>query len=210
MRHRWPGLIALGLALSVSTALAADEDKKSDADKSADKESAADTKERKDPKGVQGISPFMELLNEGNAAYIARDYAGAVAKYQEALQKEPSRALGHYMLGQAFLADGKLQEADSAWQSALRYAEKEPVLKAKTLFVIADLRERQGQWEEATQAWQAYAQFVGANPNANGYPATATERQKAIETRKDLAAKYAEVKKRIAQREKDAAAKAKK
>jgi tetratricopeptide (TPR) repeat protein len=206
MRHGWPGLIALGLILSVSSvSFAGDGDKEE-----PKKASEADAKARKDPKGIQGISPFMELINQGNAAYIAADYPTAVSKYQEAVQKEPNRAFGHYMLGQAFLADKKLDEANGAWQSALRYAEKDPVLKAKTLLVIADLREQQKRWDDAATAWKAYAEFVGANPNANGYPTTPNERQKALETRKDLETKYAKVKERIAQREKDAAAKAKK
>ena len=205
MRHCWPAMFAFGLAISVSSlALAADEEKTE-----AKEESQPAGKDRKDPKGIQGISPFMERINEGNAAYIARDFPTAIGKYQEALKEEPNRALGHYMLGQAFLADKKLKEADEAWQSALRFAEKKPALKAKVLFVIADLREQQMRWDDAAEAWKAYAQFVGANPNANGYPNTATERQKTVETRKDLEAKYGKVKERIAQREKDAAAKAK-
>lgn len=209
MRHRWPGLIAFGLALSFSTlAFAADEEK---ADGKADGKAEAKEQSQppgKDPKGIRGISPFMERINEGNAAYIARDFPTAISKYQEALKQAPNRALGHYMLGQALLADKKVQEADEAWQNALRFAEKDPVMKAKVLFVIADLREQQQRWDDAIEAWKAYAQFVGANPNANGYPNTSTERQKALETRKELETKYAKVKERIAQREKDAAAKA--
>lgn len=206
MRHRWSGLVVLGLALSVSSLSFAAEEQEADTKEG----SKAAGKDRKDPDGIQGISPFMERIIEGNAAYMGRDYAGAIGKYQEALREKPSRALGHYMLGQAFLADGKHKEANEAWQSALRFAEKDPVLKAKALFVLADLRERQERFDDAVEAWKAYAQFVGANPNANGYPNTPIERQKALDTRKDLETKYAKVKERIAQREKDVAEKAKK
>lgn len=200
MRHCLPGLLVFGLALSLaSPALAGDEDKPA---KKAEGP-------RKDPEGITGVSPFQELVNKGNAAYVARDFAGAIARYQEAITKRPNHPLGHYLLGQAYLADNKLSEADSAWQSALRYSDKDPVTRAKVLFVTADLRERQQKWDEAIEAWKAYGQFVGANQNAKGYPATATERQKIVEQRKDLATKYGAVKERIAQRERDAAANAK-
>lgn len=214
MCHRWPALMALGIVLSVSSFSFADDGGESGADAKSEAstgdESEGDTGKRRDPEGIQGISPFMEIINEGNAAYIARDYATATAKYQEALQKKPNGALGHYMLGQALLAEGKLKEANDAWQSALRFAEKKPALKAKALFVIADLRERQKQWDAAAEAWKAYASYVGANQNARGYPNTPNARLQALDERKELETKYAKVKERIAQREKDAAAKAKK
>jgi tetratricopeptide (TPR) repeat protein len=164
--------------------------------------------EHKDPKGITGISPFMELVNKGNAAYVARDFATAATTYQEAIQKEPNRALGHYLLGEAYLAAGKMEEANSAWDTALRYVSKDAVMKAKVLFVIADLRERQQRYDDAANAWKEYASFVTENQNAKGYAGTPAERQRAIEKRKDLAEKYSKVKERIEQREKDAAAKA--
>lgn len=199
MRSRWSMLVALAAVFCVSTAAYGGDDKSG-----ADKEGKA----RKDPKGITGISPFMELVNKGNAAYVARDYATAATTYQEAVKKEPNRALGHYLLGQAYLADGKIDQANGAWDTALRYAGKDAVMKAKVLFVIADLRERQQKYDEAAEAWKEYGTFVAGNASANGYPATPTERQKAVETHKDLAEKYGKVKERIAQREKDAAAKA--
>jgi tetratricopeptide (TPR) repeat protein len=202
MRYGWPGLVAFGLILSASSLCFADEGAE------GAKESKPATK-RTDPKGITGISPFMELIAKGSASYVARDYATAVTTFQEAIQKAPNRALGHYMLGQAFLADKKPDEADGAWQTALRYAEKDPVLRAKALFVIADLREQQKRWDDALTAWKAYADYVASEAKANGYAATPTDRTRVIEKRKELETKYAKVKERIAQREQDAAAKAK-
>ncbi len=202
MRYGWPGLVAFGLILSASSLCFADEAEGAKGSKSA-------TTKRTDPKGITGISPFMELIAKGSASYVARDFATAVTTFQEAIQKSPNRALGHYMLGQAFLADKKPDEADGAWQTALRYAEKDPVLRAKTLFVIADLREQQQRWDDALTAWKAYADYVASEANAKGYPATPTDRTRVVEKRKELETKYAKVKERIAQREQDAAAKAK-
>jgi len=113
------------------------------------------------------------------------------------------------MLGQAFLADKKIDQAEGAWQTALRYANSDPVVRAKILFVLADLREQQGRWDDAIKAWKAYADFIASEPKAKGYPATPTERIRIIEKRQELEAKYAKVKERIAQREQDVAEKAK-
>lgn len=198
MRYRWPGLVALGMALSLSSLSFAQDEADSKGSKSA-------AKKRTDPKGITGISPFMELIVKGNAAYVARDYATAISTYQEAIKKAPNRALGHFLLGQAFVAEKKLDEADGAYHTAHRYAEKDPVMRGKALFVIADLREQQQRWDDAHTAWKAYGDFVAATPKANGYPNTPTARLKAIEKRKELEKQYGKVKERIAQREQDVA-----
>ncbi len=203
MRYRTLGLLAFGLALTLSgSAHAADKKEKP-------KDEKAEHSERKDPKGITGIRPYTELIIKGNAAYVAGDYATATSAYQEATQKTPNNALGHYMLGQAYVANNQLEEAARAWQTALRNAGKKPALKAKVLFVIADLHERQQKFDKAAKAWKAYAGYVAANQSAKGYPASARQRQATLEKRKAMGAQYAKVKERIAQREKDAAAKAK-
>ncbi len=155
---------------------------------------------RRDPAGVTGVSPFTEAVLNANVAFLARDFPKAIEGYQDAIKKSPDDPMGPYLLGEAQLVAGKLDEADTAWASALRLAGKDVVVHAKVLFVIADLRERQGRWDDADAAWKEYGTFVGANAKANGYSATATERQKMIATHKDLAVKYGKVKERIQQR----------
>src|SRR5215217_106305 len=54
---------------------------------------------RRDPKGVKGISPYVELINKGDRAYVSRDFDGAIAAYREAIQSEPQNPLGHYRAG---------------------------------------------------------------------------------------------------------------
>ena len=203
MQHGWPLWAALGLMMSVTSISLADDTKAQTQD------SKAATTKRRDPKGITGISPFMELIVKGSSAYVARDFPTAISTYQGAIQKTPNRPLGHYMLGQAFLADKKIDQAEGAWQTALRYANSDPVVRAKILFVLADLREQQGRWDDAIKAWKAYADFIASEPKAKGYPATPTERIRIIEKRQELEAKYAKVKERIAQREQDVAEKAK-
>lgn len=156
-----------------------------------------------DPKGKTGISPFMIKAIKANGAYTARDYQGAIAGYRDAIQEDPQNPLGHYYMGEAQLAAGNTAEAEASWSSGLRYVGTDDVLHAKLLFVMATLRELQGRWEDAKKAWQDYAGFVAAHPNAKGYAATATERSRTIDVHVDLDTKYAAVKARIEQRLKE-------
>lgn len=207
MRARWSCFpLLLAVLVMAPTALAAGKDK---ADKKADKKEAAEAPSksadgvRRDPKGVTGISPYTEAVNRGNAAYVTKDWDKASEAYREAIGLDDAKPEGHYLLGQTQLAAGKLDEADKAWQAALKASSSHEVMQAKVLFVIADLRERQGKFDDAATAWKAYGSFVSAHPKANGYEATATDRDKVIGTRKELAAKYGEVKKRIETRQQE-------
>jgi tetratricopeptide (TPR) repeat protein len=173
----------------------------------ATSKAAGDT--RRDPKGVTGISPTMERIIEGNAAYLAREFARAADTYQQAIEQDPKNPLPHYMLGQAFVVQTKLDDAERAYQAALRFVGKNAPLRAKLLLVMADLRERQNQLDEADAAWKQYATFIAGTARAAGYPATPAARQKTIATRKQMQLNYAQVKDRIAQRERGAATGAK-
>ena len=164
----------------------------------------ADDGKRRDPKGIKGISPFWEALNRGDSAYSARDFDGAIAAYREAITADPQNALGHYRSGEAQLAKGDLKEAEEAFLSGLRFVGNDSMLKAKLEFVIADLRERQKSYDDATQKWTEYETFTTAQPDAKGYPASATERKKVIDAWKKLSADSAEVKARIDKRLKEA------
>jgi tetratricopeptide (TPR) repeat protein len=164
----------------------------------------ADDGKRRDPKGIKGISPFWEALNRGDSAYSARDFDGAIAAYREAITADPQNALGHYRAGEAQLAKGDLKEAEEAFLSGLRFVGNDSMLKAKLEFVMADLRERQKSYDDATQKWTEYETFTTAQADAKGYPASATERKKVIDAWKKLSADSVEVKARIDKRLKEA------
>jgi predicted Zn-dependent protease len=201
MRTRWLCIPLVLFAAALTTPARAQSDAKGKKPE-AKSEAASDVPGvvRRDPNGVTGVSPSMEAVLKGNGAYAARDFAKAAESYQDAISKDPNDPLGHYMLGETHLAAGKLDEADRSWQNALRAAGAKDAMHAKILFVIADLRERQGRWDEAETAWKDYATFVGAHTKANGYAATATERLKMIATHKELAVSAGKVKERIQQR----------
>jgi tetratricopeptide (TPR) repeat protein len=200
MRRAWLNVPIVLISIAATSAAFAGG--KTKGKKESDTTEAAAGGPKKDPKGQTGISPFMERVNEGAAAYVAGDYAKAIELFRKAIEQDPDKALGHYLLGEAYLADKKLEEAERAWQAALQHADKDIRTKAKVLFALADLRERQGRLADAATAWKEYESFVNANAGA-GYPATAADRQRAIAAHDDLAQKYAKVKERIEQRQRE-------
>jgi len=163
---------------------------------------------RKDPKGIKGISPFWESIKKGDDAVAARDLDGAKAAYQEAIRSEPQNAMGHYRLGEVELMRGSFPDAESAWQAALRFVGENASLKAKILFVLADVKERQRSWEEETNGWNAYEAHAKAAPTAKTYPQTPPDRKKRIAEWKQLEIDYGAVKERIKARLEEANKKA--
>jgi len=165
---------------------------------------------RHDPANKTGISPYMELVVKGEASYVARDLPGAISTFQEAIKLKPDEMLAFYRLGEAEQESGHLDDADKAWEAALSKRCTQGMgcergkgaddLKAKVMFSIAFLRERQQKWAAAKDAWQAYAAFLQGNSKIHGYPATAADRIKMIDRRVQLEADYGKVKQRIAAR----------
>jgi tetratricopeptide (TPR) repeat protein len=200
--RKLPFLLGLSTLALAATASAADPKPAAPASKAAAPSAPATGADgvRRDPKGVKGISPYLELVNKGDRAYVARDFDGALTAYREAIQAEPQNPLGHYRAGGAQLAKGDQKEAEAAWISGLRFAGQDGTLKAKLLFALADLRERQRNSDEALARWKDYAKTAEDYKEATTYPATATERVSRNEAWKKLVADGAEVKARIAKR----------
>jgi predicted Zn-dependent protease len=159
---------------------------------------------RRDPKGVKGISPFMEAILKGDRAYVARDFDGAIAAYREAIQREPQNPVGHARMGSAQLAKGDQKEAEASWVAGLRFAGKDGTVRAKLMFLLADLRERQKNNDEAIARWKEYSKHAEQDREATTYPASASERVQRNEGWKKLSADSAQVKQRIQKRLKEA------
>ncbi|MFO0592423.1 MAG: tetratricopeptide repeat protein [Polyangiaceae bacterium] len=155
---------------------------------------------RRDPEGRTGISPYNESVVKGQAAFAARDFAGAVTAFQEAIKLDPTAMLGYYLAGEAQLENGKPDEADAMWTSALTKKGSED-LQSRVMFVLADLKERQKSWTAAKDAWSAYQVFVTGHAAVKGYVATAEERIKRIDQRIKDEKDYGAVKERIKARE---------
>jgi len=209
----WTGagvvVIALGWsALAQAQSAAADAAANASSSGSAPAASAAPTASSgRQPALKPGArpSPYSADVAKGHEAMSARNFAGAIDAYRRASAADPRDALALYFLGEAQVAAGELVEADAAFSRALAASGINDDLQARLLFVLADLRERQGNWVDAKRAWETYGEFAAAHPAAKSYAATAAERAKMVATHVDLDAKYGAVKKRAEQRAKEAA-----
>ena len=152
---------------------------------------------RRDPKGKKGINPYWEAIRRGDEAAMARDFSKAEEAYQAAISLEPKNPLGHFRKGQILVRAGKLTDAEILYQDAMRLADKDTTIHAAALFVLADLKERQGQRDAAITAWKAYAGYLKAEATAKGYPETATERDKRLKKYNELVVEGKAVKERI-------------
>jgi tetratricopeptide (TPR) repeat protein len=142
---------------------------------------------------------YAQTCAQGNAKYVARDFPAAIALYRSAIEHDPKDPLGYYLLGAAQLAAGNIPEADASWNRALTSAsDKDPAMRARILFVIADLKERQWKWDDAKTAWQAYLDYTARFPNAAAFPASAHSRQQVIDAMLKQDKAYDIVRKRIA------------
>jgi tetratricopeptide (TPR) repeat protein len=155
---------------------------------------------RRDPKGVQGISPTWEAIGKGDGALLARDYDAAIAAYRDAIAKSPQNPLAFYRVAEAQKLKGDLKEAETAYNAALRVVGSDATMKAKILFCLADLSERQKDLDQAVLRWAAYEAFVKSADKAKAYPASAAERKKRLQEWKQISTDAAAVKQRIEKR----------
>jgi tetratricopeptide (TPR) repeat protein len=146
----------------------------------------------------KAVSEFMDACVQGNAKYASRDFPGATDLYRKAIQLDPQNPLGHYLLGEALLAQANLSEAEATWTRASSLSnEKNPALRSRILFVYADLKERQKKWDDARAAWQVYLDWANKFADAGAFPGSATSRQQAIDTMTKQDKAYDVVRQRI-------------
>jgi predicted Zn-dependent protease len=175
--------LTLGFSLAASPAGAA-------------KPITADATPLRDPANVKGPSLAMGAVVEGNDKLVAGDARGAIASYRRAIKLQPKSPLGHLMLGQALVTTNALAEAESAFKEGESVAETVPAIKARLLFSIADLKERQRKLEDAKAAWLRYGDYVRKH-DAGGFPLTATARIAAIDEALQQDKAYEPVRQRI-------------
>jgi tetratricopeptide (TPR) repeat protein len=145
-------------------------------------------------------SRYGDACSQGNAKYAGRDFQAAIALYRSAIELDPKNPLGHYLLGEAQLATGNVAEADAAWNRALlESSDRDPVMRARVLFVIADLKERQWKWEDAKAAWQVYLDWARPYPKAGAFTASAESRRQVIDAMLKQDKVYEAVRRHIAE-----------
>ena len=156
---------------------------------------------RRDPAGRTGISPSWEAIKRGDDAYMGHNVEGAIHEYQAALQSQPQNPVAHYRLACALVAKGDFKQAQDSLDAALRFSQSDPQTAAKTLFVTADLKERQHDYPAALAAWKTYSTFIAAHAGVRAFPASSDSRQARIAAYIKLTEQSAQVKQRIDERE---------
>jgi tetratricopeptide (TPR) repeat protein len=164
----------------------------------APKKPAASGAERYDPDNIVAISQYMETISKGLERYAAKDVTAAIDTFKKAVQLSPKHALAHYLLAEAYLQSNNFGEAEAAIAQALEANEaKNPAMRARVLFLAADVYERQKKREQAKAAWQAYADFTAKYGDA-GFPQSGAERLRAMQKVLEMEKAYAGVRERIA------------
>jgi tetratricopeptide (TPR) repeat protein len=142
---------------------------------------------------------FKPAVVDGSTKYAARDFPAAIAAFQKAIEADPKNPLGHYFLGEAQLAANNLTEAEAAWtRASLESTDKDPAIRARVLFVLADLKERQKKWDEAKAAWQVYLDWAAKYPEAKAFTGSGQSRQQMIDAMLKQDKAYVVVRQRIA------------
>lgn len=150
-----------------------------------------------DPNNITGLSEAVEIVSQGNKKFEDKDVQGAIDAYRRAIALAPKNPLGHYFLGVGLLAAGNPQEAEISFNQAVSVGESNPGVKARALFALADLKERQKKWEEAKAAWQTYADYVTKHSDA-GYAESGQTKMLAVDEMLKQDKAYDVVRERIA------------
>jgi tetratricopeptide (TPR) repeat protein len=155
---------------------------------------------RRDPNGRTGVSPSWEAIRRGDEAYVAHNLDGALHEYHAAIDAHPQNSVAHYRLGCALIAKGEFKQAQESLDTALRFAKTDAVTVGKTLFVIADLKERQQDYPAALAAWQTYKTFATNHTEVKTFGASAESRLARVAAYMNLTEQSAQVKQRIEER----------
>lgn len=155
---------------------------------------------RRDPAGRTGISPSWEAIKRGDDAYVAHNIEGAIKEYQGAIEAHPQNPVGHYRLACVLIAKREYKQAQESLDAALRFSKSDPNTAGKTLFVMADLMERQRDYPAALAAWKAYSIFAATHKEAKTFPSTSESRLSRLAAYVKLTEQSEQVKQRIAER----------
>ena len=102
-----------------------------------------------------------KLMREGVLAYKKGDYADAIAKYGQAVEKDADKNLANYNMGSAYYKAGKPDSALMHWQSVATN-ETDKDLQAKAWHNIGNSFVKQQNFEKAEDA---YKRSLKLNPN---------------------------------------------
>lgn len=154
-----------------------------------------------DPANATSLSLFAETLFLGNRKFLDKDFPGAMELYRRGTALNPRSALAHCLVAEAHLAMGSVSEAEAELRLAQETGTDRPE-RARALYLMADVLERQRKREEARDAWTQYVALARAIEADAGegatLAATAAARIEAIDKALALDEAYAKVRERIA------------
>ncbi len=157
-----------------------------------------------DPDNVRGISHAMESHLVGIEKYRARDYAGALETFKAGITLNPKLVIGYLLAAEACVALNKLEDADNFVNQAEPLTDdRNAEMRSKTLYAIADIKERRRHTADAEGAWKVYAQYVAQHPDAGAHPLTAQTRLSYLGDLLKLEQAYVGVRERIAREKLD-------
>jgi tetratricopeptide (TPR) repeat protein len=188
---------SINLKAGVSSKGSSAEASSADSSSASRGESVVPSDVPRDPRGIKGISPVWEEIAAGDAAIVAHDVDKALKHYEAAVKADNRSAMAHYRLGEARKAKGQLSEAQLSFETAVKVGEREADVKAKALFALAALAERQNKLSEARSSWKRYQEHVEKHGEIKAFPASASERLRRLDAQEQLSKDSALVRERI-------------
>jgi tetratricopeptide (TPR) repeat protein len=196
-RHRLRLLASLALALGAGSAFAQED--VGDAPAAVDVSAAAPTVVLE--AGAPATYDGAVLL--GTRKIVLRDFESALKELREAASRKAARPEAYCRLGDAQLANADVPEARAAYETCLRFAQKEqdPHQLALALVGLARSFEREHKHQEARDAWQR----VVTSAKDDAAQALAQARISVLDVVLKQQEAYVTVRARIAERESQAA-----
>jgi tetratricopeptide (TPR) repeat protein len=148
---------------------------------------------------AKGAPGAAAILSEGHVKYLAQDYEGALAKYEQARDKDSGQSIAYYFTGCALARLKRWDDAIAQFKTAATIAGvKDESLHARAIFVAAVTLEQKGDLSGAKSAWEDYQTYAQAHEKAVVYKDSARERIAAIDKKMKLDEDYKIVVERIA------------
>jgi len=166
---------------------------------------AAQTAPTTAPATPRGTPPYATACANGLRLLTARDFDGALGAFRQAVQIAGSDPTAFYYMGETQRVRGNLVDALEMFRTAARLASagSDARMQARSLQGVAETLERtEGKRNEARTAWTEYMRYADQNQGV-GFPDLARARIQALDAMRELDETYADVRERIATRERE-------
>jgi tetratricopeptide (TPR) repeat protein len=160
--------------------------------------SAAQTVSADGGQAAEGTYTYDGVIALGHAQYMAKKFDVAIAKYKEAKAMDAGRPESYYFTGCAMIQKKMFAEAVASFKvSAEISGEKNPVIRAKSLFAAGIAWEMKRDFKMAKSAFSEYLDFAKLHTDANVFIEIAEQKIDVIEKWEQRVADYQLVKDKI-------------